>query len=660
MIVGTAGHIDHGKTSLVKALTGVDTDRLKEEKARGITIELGFAYLPRPPRPGDAAGEQIIGFIDVPGHERLVHTMLAGASGIDFVIVVVAADDGVMPQTREHLAIVDLLGLEHGLVAMTKCDLVGAERREEVAAQVRALLAGTGLAGAEIIPVSAVTGEGLPTIMARLEAALATTVARSIGGRYRQVVDRVFALPGAGTVVTGTILSGRVREGDQVALSPSGLPARVRSIHAQGRKAVAATAGERAAVALVGPDISTESVARGDVVLDPTLHAPVRRLDMRLAVLESERKPVSQWMPVHFHHGARSLSAHLVPLSGDSLAPGSSGFVQVVLDAPLAAAVGDRCILRDVASSRTIGGGTILDLGPPERKRRTPERLVALDVLRETDPLTCLDRLLAGPADWVDLAAFCRDRALASSFEALALESLTLTAFQAGAVKAVMRAPRWAAFKASLLELLAAHHQAHPDQPGLGQEKARLGLRPRFPAPVFSVVLATLQAAGDIKLDRGWMRLPQHEVRLSPEEEQAWAAIRPLLEADARFRPPRVRDIAKARNIDEAVVRRLFKLVARRGEVDEIAKDHYFATATVIEMAEIARELARASVDGQFAVNAFRDRLDNGRKVAIQILEFFDAQGLTMRRGDLRRINPHKADLFRPPALSQASGGVGA
>ena len=268
MIVGTAGHIDHGKTSLVRALTGVDTDRLKEEQRRGITIELGFAYLPRPS--GD-----IIGFVDVPGHERLVHTMLAGATGIDFALLVVAADDGVMPQTREHLAIIDLLGIRRGAVALSKCDLATAERLAEVDAQIRATLAGTGLADAEIIPVSTVTDEGVADLLAHLDKAAIETGVRSADGRFRLAIDRSFSLRGAGTVATGTVLSGRVAVGDRVLVSPPGLEARVRSVHAQNTSATLGLAGQRCALALVGPKIDPESVVRGAVVLDPTLHNPV-------------------------------------------------------------------------------------------------------------------------------------------------------------------------------------------------------------------------------------------------------------------------------------------------------------------------------------------------------------------------------------------------
>ena len=358
MIVGTAGHVDHGKTALVHALTGVDTDRLKEEKERGITIDLGFAYLPAP----DGA---ILGFVDVPGHEKFVHNMLAGAGGIDFVLLVVAADDGVMPQTREHLAIVDLLGVNRGIVALTKVDLVSADRREAVAAEVLQSIEGTGLAGSEIVPASTVSGEGIDALRMRLFDAGQTIERRAASGRFRLAVDRSFSLTGIGTVVTGTVLSGAVSVGDEVKISPSGTSARVRSIHAQNRPVNRGQGGERCALNLAGDGIAKDAVRRGDMVLDPELHAPTDRIDASLRVLRSELKPIPQWMPVRLHHASAEVGARVALLSDGPIIPGEEARVQLVLDRPIAAAAGDRFVLRDTSAQRTIGGGRFLDLRGP-------------------------------------------------------------------------------------------------------------------------------------------------------------------------------------------------------------------------------------------------------------------------------------------------------
>ncbi len=418
MIVGTAGHVDHGKTALVRALTGVETDRLPEEKRRGITIDLGFAYR----RTG--AGTTI-GFVDVPGHEGFVGTMVAGATGIDCLLLVVAADDGIMPQTREHLAIADLLGLRHGLVVLSKADLADADRRRAVEADIRTALQGTGLADAPLLPVSTVTGEGLDALSAWLEAEAERHRFRDRAGRFRLAIDRSFVLAGAGTVVTGTVLSGAVAIGDRVVISPGGTPARVRSIHAQNRAAERGVAGQRCALNLAG--IERAAASRGDMALAPTLHAPTQRLDVRLRVLPAEPKPLRVWLPVRLHHAAVDVAARLVPLSEDGVAPGETGYAQLVLDRPIAAAVGDRFVLRDTSSRRTIGGGTILDLRPPSRYRRSPERLAQLDALSDPDPDRAASRLLDLPPFALDLTGFLRDRALASDAVAAMVERLGLT-----------------------------------------------------------------------------------------------------------------------------------------------------------------------------------------------------------------------------------------
>ncbi|MFO1164267.1 MAG: selenocysteine-specific translation elongation factor [Paracoccus sp. (in: a-proteobacteria)] len=357
MIVGTAGHIDHGKTALVKALTGTDADRLAEEKARGITIELGFAY-------ADLGAGAVTGFVDVPGHERFVHTMLAGAGGIDLALLVIAADDGIMPQTREHLAILDLLGIGRGIVALTKSDLADAARIATLGAEIAALLAPTTLAGAPVLPVSALSGVGIGDLRDALAQAEAQAIRRASDGRFRLAVDRSFTLTGAGTVVTGTVLSGQVALGDQILISPSGLSARVRGIHAQNRKAEQGFAGQRCALNLTGDGISRDAISRGQVALDPALHAPTLRMDVELRLLATEARALQPWQPVHLHLGAAETSARVIALDGPLL-PGGAGLAQIALDHPIAANVGDRFILRDISARRTIGGGRVVDLRAP-------------------------------------------------------------------------------------------------------------------------------------------------------------------------------------------------------------------------------------------------------------------------------------------------------
>jgi selenocysteine-specific elongation factor len=652
MIIGTAGHIDHGKTALVEALTGVAGDRLKAEKARGITIDLGFAYLPIEAGP-------VLGFVDVPGHERFVHTMLAGASGIDFALPVVAADDGIKPQTLEHLAIIDLLGIRRGVVALTKADLVSPEQLEVRAGEIRAAIGGTVLEEADILPVSVLTGQGVDGLRARLALDAIATRARSAEGCFRLAIDRVFTLTGVGVVVTGTVLSGSVRVGDRVLVSPAGLPARVRSLHAQNRSADLGQAGDRCALNLADQAISKDAIRRGDMVLAPELHAPTDRIDAKLRVLPGESKPIGQWFPVRLHHAAAEVGAHIVLLGDDPIEPGASAEVQLVLDRPIAAAVPDRFIIRDVSARRTMGGGRFIDLRASPRRRRTPERRAQRAALALSDPLSALAALLAAPPFAWDLAVFARDRALPAAQTERLMEVLGLVVLESGAARIAVSRERWRLFKRSLLQQLAAHHAQNPDVQGMGREKLRLSLQLQLPAPVFVTALHKVAPDGEVVLDGSFVRLATHAARLTPKDEAAWATIAPLLAGAERFRPPRVRDIARMTGRPEQDVRRLLKLAGQMGRADELAHDHFFLRSTVHEMVIIVAEVAANEGGSAFAAAQFRDRMANGRKVAIQILEFFDRHGVTLRRGDLRRINRSRLDLFGPIVLSSGRAGGG-
>ncbi len=640
MIVGLAGHIDHGKTALVKALTGVEGDRLKDEKARGVTIDLGFAFMA-------GAARRAIGFIDVPGHERFVHTMLAGVSGIDYALLTVAADDGIMPQTREHLAILDLLGVHRGVVAVTKADLATPERLAEVERQARAATEGTTLAGAEVMAVSALTGRGVDALRAHLEAAAAAGDARgrSEGARFRLAVDRVFTLTGVGVVATGTVHAGSARVGDRVQISPSGLLARVRSLHAQNRASGQAHAGDRCALGLTGPNIAKDAIRRGDVVLDPALHAPTDRIDALLRVSSSEAKPIGQWFPVRLHHGSAEVGARIAPLGDGAIAPGAEGEVQLVLERPIAAATQDRFVVRDVSAQRTIGGGRFLDLRPPARKRRTPERRAQRAALAIVDPTAAFAALLATPPFAADLALYARDRGLTAERKEALAAMLDLVVLAADDSHITLLPETWRSFTASAIDRIAAHHADNPDLQGVGREALRMALQPRLAKPAFDAAMQKLARAGALVLDGAFLRLPSHEIRLAPGDEAAWTAIAPMLGGAERFRPPRVRDIAAATGRAEAEVRGLLKRASRMGWADEAAHDHFFLRSTVREMTGVVADLGETIPEG-FTAAQFRDRVENGRKVAIQILEFFDRHGVTLRRGDLRRVNRHRLELF--------------
>lgn len=637
MIVGTAGHIDHGKTSLVRALTGSDTDRLKEEKARGITVDLGFAYMPA----GDGG---VIGFVDVPGHERLIRNMLAGAAGIDLMLLAVAADDGVMPQTREHLAILDLMGIRRGIVALTKIDMSDADQIAAARNQIANLLLGTGLEGAGILPVSSTTGAGIDALRQALRAAAGGTVARPVDAPFRLAVDRSFTIRGSGTVVTGTVLSGRVCPGDELIISPSGLPVRVRGLHAQNREADEGRTGERCALNLTGHHVSRSAIARGDMVVAPALHAPTGRIDARLRVLASERTPIRQWMPVHFHHGSGEMPARVVLLSDAPIPPGGEGLVQLVPERPVAAISGDRFVIRDTSATRTLGGGVLIDLRAPQRRRRTPERLARIAAQEGQDHAAVLNALLNLAPGHLDPEVFARDRGIAPACMAQLLATVDPLGIVADGKTVAISRVHLGALTARITETLADFHAANPHFVGMGLERLRQRSDPQLPAPAFRALLLSDQMAGRVALDGAWVRLATHEVRLDPEDDATWAAIRPMLGAAARFRPPRVRDIANVLDRPETDIRTLFRSLSRIGQVHEIGKDHFFLRDALGEMVEIIADLD--ATKSWFSAADFRDRVDNGRKVAIEILEFLDRHGVTIRRGDLRRLNPRRRTLF--------------
>ncbi len=630
MIVGTAGHIDHGKTALVKALTGIDADRLAEEKRRGITIDLGFAYADTPSGP--------LGFVDVPGHERFVHTMLSGASGIDAALLVVALDDGVMPQTREHAAILDLLGIKRGVVALTKADLA-AENVESVGRATQALLAGTGLCGATMIPVSAHTGAGIDALTAALYAL--GPKPRDAAGYPRLAVDRAFTLSGAGLIVTGTLVAGRIAVDDRLVLSPSGHELRVRGVHAQNRASDLAVAGQRVALNITGTRLSKDTVARGDWVLHPDVHAPTLQLDVRLRLLPDEQRRLRPDTPVHLHLGAAHSMARAFPLDRDSIEPGSDGLARLSLDRAIGALAGDRLVLRDSGAARTMGGGVVIDPFPPQRGRRTTARLAALSAMEEPEPAAALNGMLAQSPGWTEGARFFRARNLRPAEQ----EKITRAAPAVGLAGLLLTPDGLQALQAEIGQVLAAYHQSAPDQPGLQAERLRQALRLRPPPAAFRAIVESLMRRGTVRQDGPWLRLITHQIRLTATEEHLWPRTRDLIAAE-RFRPPRTRDLAQALGVPETAMRTTLKRLQRIGWLVQIAPDHFFLRETVAEMAEIAAAAAAEDSRMELTAAIFRDRLDNGRKVAIQVLEFFDRVGVTVRKGDTRTVRADRLSVF--------------
>ncbi len=620
MIVGTAGHIDHGKTALIKALTGMDADRLKEEKARGITIDLGYAFYP-------LSHGAVLGFIDVPGHERFVHNMLAGATGIDFVLLVVAAGDGVMPQTREHLEIIDLLGVKQGAVALTKIDRVEPDRIAAARAEVETLLHGTSLAGSPVFALSSVTGDGVPALRAHIEAAAAPP-AGAADGCFRLAVDRCFTLSGSGTVVTGTVFSGSVRVGDRLRVSPSGREARVRSIHAQNRVAEHGLAGQRCALSLAG--VEKKDVARGDWIVEPAAHAPTARFDASLRLPPSATRALKHWTPVHVHLGAADVMGHVSLLQATGIEPGGRGLAQIVLDQPVGALRGDRFILRDQSAQQTLAGGAVLDPFAPARKVRTPARLAVLAALERPTTSSALQQLLNDAPAGVDLSWFARSFNLrAEAAESLYREIPMVVVDVAG--RFGFAPPRWETTQQAVLAALADEHARAPELLGLEGRRLRRQACPDLPWEVFVALVDQLLAGQRVARHGPWLHLSTHRITLTGAEDKLWRAVAPLLRATP-FQPPWVRDIARTLTAPEPQVRSLLQRVTLLGDTYEVMRDRFFTREAIAELARIVSELA--TENGAVTASQFRDHIGAGRKLAIRILEYFDKTGFSRRVGD--------------------------
>jgi selenocysteine-specific elongation factor len=630
MIVGTTGHIDHGKTTLVRALTGVDTDRLKEEKARGISIELGYAYT-------QLAAGAVLGFIDVPGHERLVHTMVAGACGIDFALLVVAADDGVMPQTREHLAILGLLGISHGAVALTKIDRVEPQRVSAAAAEVKAVLASTALSAAPLFALDATAAEhpGTRALRQHLHEVAARTQPRADQGLFRLAVDRVFTLAGHGTVVTGTVFAGQVSAGDTLVVMPAGRPVRVRGIHAQNRPAQTGHAGERCALNLAG--IEKSAIARGDWLADRRALLASTRLDVRLHLLPESGARLTSWSPLHVHLATAHRVAHVVPLESAGLAAGDSARVQLVFAAPLAATAGDRFIVRDAQGRRTIGGGAVLDPCAPARRRRSAERLGFLGAL---------ERMLAGEGvtPLLEQARYGQstvelERLTGRPAERVPLPSTALS-IEAGDGRFVLLTAHWQALRAGALGALGRFHAEQPEEPGPDTARLRRISFPDMPGGLWRALIDELARERLLLRNGAWLRLPQHAVSLSTEEQTLLCRLQPLIAAGG-FDPPWVRELAAALHEPEERVRAVLRKQVAQGGLYQVVRDLFYDRERIAELAAIIHAATREQ--GSLDAARFRDAVGLGRKRAIQILEFFDRVGYTRRVHDAHVLRTDSA-----------------
>ncbi|TMQ58345.1 MAG: selenocysteine-specific translation elongation factor [Candidatus Eisenbacteria bacterium] len=636
VVVGTAGHIDHGKTALVRRLTGIDTDRLKEEKERGISIDLGFAHQTLP------SGRRIA-IVDVPGHERFVKNMLAGATGIDLVLLVVAADEGVMPQTREHLAIVNLLNIDRGVVALTKSDLVDPGTLAAVRSDVEELLGPTPLRGSPVVPVSAATGEGIDALVAALDQAVAGVRGREAAGPARLPIDRVFPVEGIGTVVTGTLWNGTVRPGDSLELLPAALPVRVRQAQVHDQTVGEAQAGQRVALAIHG--ISRDDVRRGDWLTTPGRYRPSRILDVRLGLLVSAPKALGSRSRLRCHLGSSEILGRAVLLERETLAPGEECWAQLRLEGPAVAAAGDRIVIRSYSPASTIAGATVVDPAPSKRARLGSRDRARLETLWSGSVAEKLAALAdeAGPAGIAGEGASVRLGTIAESITEAASSAVPAAISVDAGTKLVrlrdgrlLTPPAWSDSLDRVVRAVARYGEENRLRNGIPKGELKSLLGRDLPAPVFDEALELLLGGKRLVLNGDRVALPDAAPRFTPEQERALADLERKLSSRG-FQVPEVseleRDIPAAARPGE-----LIRYLADSGRAVKITSQLLYPRALWEDLEGRVRSHFRKSATLTMA--AFKETIQVSRKYAVPILEHLDRTGLTRRRGDERVPGP--------------------
>ncbi len=624
-VIATAGHVDHGKSTLVQALTGINPDRLKEEQEREMTIDLGFAWLALP------SGESV-GVVDVPGHIDFIENMLAGVGGVDAALLVIAADEGVMLQTREHLAILDLLKVNGGIVALTKSDLVDSEWLELVAADVSSTLEGTCLSGAPILPVSSRTGAGIPQLRAELERVLAACPPRPDRGRPRLSIDRVFTISGFGTVVTGTLVDGSLTLSQEVVLLPKGLAARVRGLQTHKAKIERAVPGSRVAVNLSGVELT--DVRRGDMVTTPGWLVPTLLVDTRLQLLGDAPRPLKHNSQVKFFHGAAQVTAQMRLLGDEQLVPGAEGWVQFRLSEPLNLVKGDRFIVRQPSPSITLGGGTVVEAHPTHRHRRfKPQVTARLDTLARGSPseivLQALDA--AGPttvADLLKMTSQSFEAVLPLLRELIASGDVLVLSTQASHLQVnhmIISRPAWAALSETITDGLRTYHKANPLRPGMPREELKSKLR--LPPKLFNDVVALAVMEGLLAESAAFVRAPDFAVNFTPDQQRVIDALLARFRS-APYATPSVKEAEAALGVD------VLAALLEQGELLKLSEEVLFLPQSFSAMVE--RIKAHLEQNGTITVAQVRDLFDTSRKYALALLEYLDAKGVTRRVGDER------------------------
>lgn len=624
VIIGTAGHVDHGKSTLITVLTGINPDRLKEEQERGMTIDLGFAWLTLP-------SGQVVGIVDVPGHERFLKNMLAGAGGVDVVLLVIAADEGIMPQTREHLDILRLLDVKAGVVALTKCDLVDQEWLQLVTEEVKQFLQDTPLKEAPILPVSAVTRQGIDELRNALQEAVERVPAREANAPFRLPIDRVFTLTGAGTVVTGTLVSGRVRIGDAVEILPPGIGSRARQIQVHGRKVEEAVAGSRVAINL--PGVEKTQIERGMVCVPPGMFRPTQAFDAQLTLLPDAVKGLTQRMRIRVYLGTAEVIGRVSLLDSERLEPGAQGFVQMRLEKPLVCARGDRFVIRTYSPMFTVGGGVVLEPHAPRHKRFNPEVIEHLQSLLSGTPAEKVLAILAqAPAGMEETELMRRAGTEVSDIQAslrqLEEEHKVLRVddvwFERGVWHELLERVKW---------VLHRYHQQNPLRAGMPREELRSTVAKGFSPRLFEALLVRWQAQGAIALQGTLVRLADFSIRLNERQQRLAERVAQVIR-EGRATPPPVSLITQQVGAPPDAVGAMIGVLLEMGVLVQVGDDLFFHREVIEELAELVRRTIREK--GSLSVGEFRDLTGSSRKFVVPLLEYFDNIRLTRRVGDAR------------------------
>jgi selenocysteine-specific elongation factor len=628
VVLGTAGHIDHGKTTLIKALTGVDCDRLKEEKERGITIELGFTSLTLP------AGQEI-SVVDVPGHEKFVRHMVAGATGLDLVALVIAADEGIMPQTREHLDICRLLRVKKGLVALTKIDLVEKDWLDLVREEVREFVKGTFLEGAAVLPLSSLTGEGIPALLAEIERLALEVEERSPEGLLRMPIDRVFTMKGFGTVVTGTIVAGKVSVADTLEVLPKGHEAKVRGIQAHGKPVESATAGLRTGINLQG--LEKTVIDRGDVLVQSQTLKPTLLVDGVFQLLPGASKPLKSRTRVRLHVGTAEVLGRVVLLDRAEILPGQEAYLQIRVEQPVVALPGDRFVLRSYSPLFTIGGGEILDAFPARRKRLGPEAREELAILERGSPEDKLALRLfnAGPAGLSFAEMLMRTNLAPSKLKPVAgnLSSTGRILLYDPERQRYIHSGVAADLKRFAVEFLREFHRQNPLQAGAAKEELKSKLPPQVDLRLFNYLLSALVSEKKIAAEKESLRLASHKISLKEGEQELHRKMTALYRRGG-LQPPTVKEVAAELGLSENELKPVLQLLTQEGALIKVKEDLYFPRPALEELER--KTAAFLQQNKELTPVQFKEISQVSRKFAIPLLEYFDGKKLTMRVGDKR------------------------